>query len=81
MKLFLNKMLSANDAVSMKRVIGLAGFTILVITMFITAVAKRELTPDPILVDAVTYITIAALFGNTVEKFASKNQISKDENV
>ena len=49
--------------------------------MFITAVAKRELTPDPILVDAVTYITIAALFGNTVEKFASKNQISKDENV
>jgi hypothetical protein len=74
-------MLSANDAVSMKRVIGLAGFTILVITMFITAVAKRELTPDPILVDAVTYITIAALFGNTVEKFASKNQISKDENV
>lgn len=81
MKLFLNKMLSANDAVSMKRVIGLAGFTILVITMFITAVAKRELTPDPILVDAVTYITIAALFGNTVEKFASKNQISKDESV
>ena len=73
---FLKNMLSSSTGeISSKRVIGFAGFVVLSATMIVTAIAKRQLTPDPVLVDAVSYITIAALFGNTVEKF-SKNNIT-----
>jgi hypothetical protein len=79
-KNFLKNMLSSSTGeISSKRVIGFAGFVVLSATMIVTAIAKRQLTPDPVLVDAVSYITIAALFGNTVEKFTSFNKSKSEE--
>lgn len=75
MKQFLLKMLSSsNGNISSKRVIGFAGFIFLTGSMLVSIFSKREITPAPELVDAVTYITMAALFGNTVEKFAGTSK-------
>lgn len=82
MKEFLLNMLSNNNngSISVKRVVGFLGFLFLAVSMFISVLSKRTLTPDPILVDAVTYITMSALFGNTVEKFAKKNNTINVQN-
>jgi len=82
MKEFLLNMLSNNNngSISVKRVVGFLGFLFLAVSMFISVLSKRTLTPDPILVDAVTYITMSALFGNTVEKFAKKNNTTNVQN-
>jgi hypothetical protein len=71
MKKFLHNMLSGADgSVSTKRVIGFLGFLFLAGTMTANSFSTLDVAPSPELVEAVKYITIAALFGNTVEKFA-----------
>ena len=60
----------ADGSVSTKRVIGFLGFLFLAGTMTANSFSTLDVAPSPELVEAVKYITIAALFGNTVEKFA-----------
>lgn len=75
MKNFLMNMLSGGSGdVSSKRVIGFLGFLFLAGTMTANSFSHAEIAPSPELVEAVKYITIAALFGNTVEKFAFSNK-------
>lgn len=72
MKKFFYNMLSGTDgSVSTKRVIGFVGFCFLTAAMCINLFFVANATPSAELIDAVTYITIAALFGNTAEKFAA----------
>ena len=71
MKAFLKEMLSGDGgAVSTKRVIGFLGFLFLAGTMTANSFSPVEIAPSAELVEAVKYVTIASLFGNTVEKFA-----------
>ena len=80
MKNFLMNMLSGGSGdVSSKRVIGFLGFLFLAGTMTANSFSHADIAPSPELVEAVKYITIAALFGNTVEKFAIGNKSSKSE--
>lgn len=75
MKNFLMNMLSGGSGdVSSKRVIGFLGFLFLAGTMTANSFSHADIAPSPELVEAVKYITIAALFGNTVEKFAFSNK-------
>jgi len=71
MKAFFKEMLSGDSgAVSTKRVIGFLGFLFLAGTMTANSFSPVEIAPSAELVEAVKYVTIASLFGNTVEKFA-----------
>ena len=80
MKKFLVNMLSSESgSVSSKRVIGFMGFLFLAGTMTANSFSHIEVAPSPELVEAVKYITIAALFGNTVEKFAGMNKSKSEE--
>jgi len=73
MKKFLTNMLSSPEgSVSSKRVIGFLGFLFLAGTMTANSFSPVDVAPSPELVEAVKFITAAALFGNTVEKFAGK---------
>ena len=63
---------SPEGSVSSKRVIGFMGFVFLAGTMTANSFSPVEVTPSAELVEAVKFITAAALFGNTVEKFAGK---------
>lgn len=73
MKKFLLNMLSGGSGdVSSKRVIGFAGFLFLAGTMVANSFSHADIAPSAELVEAVKYITVAALFGNTLEKFAGK---------
>ena len=73
MKKFLSSMLSSPEgSVSSKRVIGFLGFLFLAGTMTANSFSPVEVAPSAELVEAVKFITAAALFGNTVEKFAGK---------
>ena len=62
--------------ISSKRVIGFLGFLFLAGTMAANSFSTLDVAPSPELVEAVKYITIAALFGNTLEKFAGKSKSS-----
>lgn len=67
---FLDSMFRSPDGdVSMKRTIGMLGFLILAISLFISVLSKRVLTPSQELISAVEYITISCIFGTVVEKF------------
>ena len=67
-------MLSSTEGeVSSKRVIGFMGFLFLAGTMTANSFSPVSVAPSAELVEAVKFITAAALFGNTIEKFASKN--------
>jgi hypothetical protein len=80
MKKFLLNMLSGGSGdVSSKRVIGFAGFLFLSGTMVANSFSHVEVAPSAELVEAVKYITIAALFGNTVEKFAGAGKPKTEE--
>jgi hypothetical protein len=72
-KKFWESMLSDSKTgeVSSKRFIGFLGFLFLSITMVISTFLLSEKGPDSELVDAVQYITIASLFGSTIEKFSN----------
>ena len=63
---------SPEGSVSSKRVIGFMGFLFLAGTMTANSFSPVDVAPSPELVEAVKFITAAALFGNTVEKFAGK---------
>ena len=65
---------SPSGSVSSKRVIGFLGFLFLAGTMTANSFSPVEIAPSAELVEAVKYITIAALFGNTVEKFAGSTK-------
>jgi hypothetical protein len=78
---FLKDMLSSpSGSVSSKRVIGFLGFLFLAGTMTANSFSHVEIAPSMELVEAVKYITIAALFGNTVEKFAGSKSNGGSEN-
>ena len=72
MKEFLINMLSdpSNESVSTKRVIGFLGFLVLSGMMIASSYSNKTITPNAELLESVKYITIAAIFGNTLEKFA-----------
>ena len=73
-KNFIKSMLSdcKNGEVSSKRVIGFIGFLCLIIIMFINALYPKSIAPSAVLVDAIKYIVIGALFSTSVEKFAKE---------
>ena len=75
---FMKSMLSNGD-VSVKRVIGFLGFVCLLVVMFINALYPKTVAPVPVLVNAIEYIVIAALFGTSVEKFANRNKQDESE--
>jgi len=67
-------MLSSDTGeVSTKRVIGFVGFLVLSALTIISSYHKIE--PNKELLDCVKYITMTAIFGNTIEKFAGKFNI------
>jgi hypothetical protein len=73
MKSFVTNMFKGNEGeVSHKRVLGTFGFVIMTVTMSINALYPKELTPSTELIQAVEWLTISALFGTVVEKFAKK---------
>jgi hypothetical protein len=73
MKSFVTNMFKGNEGeVSHKRVLGTFGFMVMTITMSINALYPKELTPSTELIQAVEWLTISALFGTVVEKFAKK---------
>jgi hypothetical protein len=77
---FMKSMLSNGD-VSVKRVIGFLGFVCLLVVMFINALYPKTVAPVPVLVNAIEYIVIAALFGTSIEKFANRNKQDDSEQV
>lgn len=79
-KFFMDMLSSPNGSVSSKRVIGFLGFLFLAGTMTANSFSPVEIAPSAELVEAVKYITIAALFGNTVEKFAGSNKSTNNSN-
>jgi len=73
MKSFVTNMFKGNEGeVSHKRVLGTFGFVVMTLTMSINALYPKELTPSTELIQAVEWLTISALFGTVVEKFAKK---------
>jgi hypothetical protein len=77
---FMKSMLSGGD-VSVKRVIGFLGFVCLLVIMFINALYPKTVAPVPVLINAIEYIVIAALFGTSIEKFANRNKTDDSEQV
>jgi membrane glycosyltransferase len=77
---FIKSMLSDSKSgeVSSKRVIGFIGFIALLLVMFINALFSKTVAPVPVLVNAIEYIVIAALFGTSVEKFANRQKQDSD---
>ncbi len=71
---------SASGDVSSKRVIAFLGFLALAVTMIINSQTHEEIKPSAELVSAVEYITIACLFGTSLDNFAApKKPNHKDE--
>jgi hypothetical protein len=67
---FLDSMFRSPDGdVSIKRMLGMLGFWILAISLFISVLSHRVLTPSIELISAVEYITISCIFGTVIEKF------------
>lgn len=62
---------SKTDEISSKRVIGFLGFLFLSISMTMSLFIHTGEGPSRELIDAVQYITIASLFGSTIEKFTN----------
>jgi hypothetical protein len=80
-KSFIKSMLTdcKSGEVSSKRVIGFIGFLCLIIIMFINSLYPKSIAPSAILVDAIKYIVIGALFSTSVEKFAKDPQDKEPE--
>ena len=80
-KNFLKDLLSDGSKVSSKRVIALAGFGFLAITMVINSFSDINKAPADSLVSAVELITMVAIGGATAEKFSTKrvNDALKNE--
>jgi len=80
-KSFIKSMLTdcKTGEVSSKRVIGFIGFLSLLVLMFINALYSKSVAPANVLVDAITYIVIAALFGTSAEKFVKDKKPNEPE--
>ena len=80
-KSFIKSMLTdcKSGEVSSKRVIGFTGFLCLIIMMFINALYPKSIAPAAVLVDAIEYIVIGALFSTSVEKFAKESKDKEPE--
>tara|TARA_R110000868_G_scaffold135657_2_gene348225 strand:+ start:1624 stop:1881 length:258 start_codon:yes stop_codon:yes gene_type:complete len=80
-KNFIKSMLAdcKSGEVSSKRVIGFIGFLCLLIVMFINALYPKSIAPSDMLVDAIKYIVIGALFSTSVEKFAKEPKDKEPE--
>lgn len=70
-KFFLDLFSNSESSPSIKRFIGLIGFLSIAITMFANSFTHQEVGPKDNLVDAVTMVTIMALFGTSLDKFTS----------
>lgn len=64
---FIKSMFVADGGTSHKRVLGTLGFLCLLVFLF---TCKESVKPEAI--SAVEFITISAIFGTVVEKFAGK---------
>ena len=80
MKKFFKSMLSsASGDVSSKRVIAFIGFLALAGTMIANSFTHEEIKPSAELVSAGEYVTIACLFGTSLDNFAAPKRPKKDE--
>ena len=70
---------SASGDVSSKRVIAFVGFLALAGTMIVNSNTHEEIKPSAELVSAVEYITIACLFGTSLDNFAAPKRPNKTE--
>ncbi len=68
MKYFIKKIISDNNGYSLKRVIGLVGFLVLLSLLVLTSISNFAKVPPESLTSAIEVITIAALFGTVAEK-------------
>lgn len=64
---FIKSMFVADGGTSHKRVLGTLGFLALLVFLF---TCKESVKPEA--VSAIEFITISAIFGTVVEKFAGK---------
>jgi len=72
---FLREMFNGPEGIiSHKRVLGSVGFILVCGTMVANSFSNTEIAPSPELVAAAEYLTMSALFGTVIEKFASKKQ-------
>ena len=72
MKELLKELISSSQNVSSKRVVGIVGFTALLITFFYDVFSGKQLIIDVEIVKAIEYITIGALFGTSLDKIMGK---------
>ena len=76
---FLIDMLSSPSGdVSTKRVIGFLGFLVLSVLTIISSYHTLDTNKD--LLECIKYITMTAIFGNTIEKFAAKFNLDTFKN-
>lgn len=57
---------------SMKRVIGLVGFSSLVVCLFGGVFYGKSVSPDPNVVSAIEFITISCILGTSADRYLSK---------
>jgi hypothetical protein len=74
---FLSLFSSDEKSPSIKRFIGFLGFLAIAITMFANSFSHQEIGPKDNLVDAITMVTIMALFGTSLDKFTGLSKNSK----
>lgn len=79
-KFFLDLFSNSESSPSIKRFIGLIGFLSIAVTMFANSFTHQEVGPKDNLVDAVTMVTIMALFGTSLDKFTSARNNKKSTN-
>ena len=79
-KFFLDLFSNSESSPSIKRFIGLIGFLSIAVTMFANSFTHQEVGPKDNLVDAVTMVTIMALFGTSLDKFTSLRNGKKTTN-
>mgnify|MGYP003423323673 CR=1 FL=1 len=73
---FIKSLLSTDEKVSSKRTLGVIGMFSLIILMVWNVFNCKEGITTTTLIDAVLYITIAALFGTSLEKFWPNKKVS-----
>lgn len=64
--------------ISVKPVIAIMGSLALCLSMLFTTYLHIELIQNPAYVDSVTYITIAGMGADTLDKFSNRPKASKD---
>ena len=62
---------------SSKRFVGIIAGLTLCITMYVNSYTHGDIKPSDALVDAVMYICIAALIGDTGDKFSFKKKVDE----